>query len=408
MHPRWSPDGTEIAYDGTRFGTSSGIDLYVVQPGQPARQLTSAVGWERQPAWSPDGKQIAYTSYPNGVADIFVMNADGSHPRNVTDKANTDEYEPSWSPSGIAFRSNGGGRDEIYVMNPNGTNVRMLTSSIQDGDPNWSRDGRYLLFDSGRDATSEIGVYQNDQYRSLTHGNWFDTDPSWSPDGRRIAFSRSKIVGRNDLYIVDAASGKTRRLTHSRGMDWAPAWSPNGKQIAFVRYEGFGAQIWLSNANGTHQHALTSSGSWNTHPSWSPDSRRIVYSGRRNGNYNLFVINTRTARQQQITHDRSLNLSPAWSPDGSLIAYVSPADQALDDIWVIHPDGTGKHVITHGDADSESPTWAPDGSTILYSKVDFLGGEGTLWTTNPDGSNETTATRDLTWSTASPSWQPLH
>ena len=71
-HPRWSPDGTKIVYDGTRYGTTTGLDIYVVNPdGSGRRQLTLGAGWERQPAWSPDGKQIAYTGYPTYHTDIY-------------------------------------------------------------------------------------------------------------------------------------------------------------------------------------------------------------------------------------------------------------------------------------------------------------------------------------------------
>jgi Tol biopolymer transport system component len=408
LHPRWSPDGTRIAYDGTRYGTTSGLDLYLVNPdGSGRRQLTSAAGWERQPAWSPDGKQIAYTSYPNSRADIFVINADGSHPRDITLSTNTDEYEPAWSTTGIAFRSNRGGRDAIYLVQPTGTRVTRLTDSIQDGDPNWSRDGRRFVFASGRDATSEIGLSNYDhEYRALTHGKWFDTDPAWSPDGTRIAFSRSRTLGHNDLYIVDATSGATRRLTTLPGMSWQPTWSPDGRQVAFVHFEGFGAQVWVVNANGQKPHALTRNGSWNIHPSWSPDGGSIVYASRQSGVDGLTILNLRTHTRRTLIHDRFGASAPAWSPDGRLIAYQSLGGTSLANVFVISPDGTGRRQLTNNNANNEAPAWSPDAKSILYVVDDPFSGDVTLHVNGVDGMSSYQVTV-LDWSALAPSWQPL-
>jgi TolB protein len=75
--------------------------------------------WHDRPAWSPDGRRLAFDGYPKG---IYLMNADGSGQRRVTDKASES---PAWSPDGrrIGFESNG----EIYVINADGSKLRNLT-----------------------------------------------------------------------------------------------------------------------------------------------------------------------------------------------------------------------------------------------------------------------------------------
>ncbi|MFC1574363.1 TolB family protein, partial [Candidatus Latescibacterota bacterium] len=92
------------------------------------------------PCWSPDGKKIAYDSVIDGVADICVMNADGSDVVNLT-QDNFKDFEPVWSPDGkeIAFATLRDGNREIYVMNSDGTNLRSVSNhTMLDDYPAWS------------------------------------------------------------------------------------------------------------------------------------------------------------------------------------------------------------------------------------------------------------------------------
>ena len=73
-----------------------------------------------------------------GTADIFVMNADGTGARDLTNSRSVDDYQPAWSPAGIAFRSTRGGVDAIYKMRPDGSHVTRLTQSTGgETDPGW-------------------------------------------------------------------------------------------------------------------------------------------------------------------------------------------------------------------------------------------------------------------------------
>ena len=139
--PDWSPDGREIAF-------RRDVDIHVLDliTGQ-TRRLTDAPPLNQMPAWSPSGRKLAFMSMRDGYISVFVMNADGSGPTNMTPKnagdADSDwvSRAPSWSSTGrqIYFMSSRPSTNldlEIFVMNSDGTHPTRLTSTIGvDGSP---------------------------------------------------------------------------------------------------------------------------------------------------------------------------------------------------------------------------------------------------------------------------------
>jgi Tol biopolymer transport system component len=164
--PAWSPAGDEIAWN-TAAHTTVGFDLGLVRPDGSDRREVRANVWVEYPAWSPDGSQIAFMSQiadEGDQYDIFVMNADGSNVRRLTNNRAIDGW-PTWSPDGstIAFTST---RDDcrvasgpgcpstgdigpyhtLYTMAADGSEQhRVSTLFAQLAD--WSPDGRYLVFE---------------------------------------------------------------------------------------------------------------------------------------------------------------------------------------------------------------------------------------------------------------------
>jgi len=119
--------GGVIAFSSNRDGNS---EIYVMNAdGSDPRRLTDNSADDWSPAWSPDGMQIAFTSARDGNYEIYVMDADGSNQRRLSDSDDFD-WGPDWSPDStqIAFTSNRDGRDEIYVMNSDGTDLQRLTN----------------------------------------------------------------------------------------------------------------------------------------------------------------------------------------------------------------------------------------------------------------------------------------
>jgi Tol biopolymer transport system component len=403
LWPRFSPDGTRIAFAENVGG--NGFDIMTIgADGSNPTRVTTGQYWEVEPTWSPDGKQIAYSE--SSSEDIFIVNAGGSSPRDVTNSPRSDDEEPVWTSRGLYFRGTPSGTEQLEFIRPDGTGLRRITTGVyENSDPDASRDGSRLVFVSGRNARTEVTV-QSPAFRALTHGP-IDSDPSWSHDHRQLAFAHFRGAGSQDIYVERADGSHLRNLTRGRGVNWAPAWSPDGKRIAFVRFESFGSQIWVMKSDGTGQRALTTLGDLNDHPSWSPDGRSIVFSGRRNGNYDLYILDVRTGTDLRLTRTPRAELQPAWSPDGALIAFTAtaPGNTSYNGIYVISPRGGAARVLTTGlgTNSNSAPTWSPDGSTIIFESEVFLGHDTDLWTVPRNGGTAARYT-SFEWNERTPSW----
>jgi TolB protein len=175
------------------------------------------------PAWSPDGAKIAWTrSLPGWLADVFVMNADGSGQTRLTNIGAAGA--PSWSPDGakIAFRTTrDGGSSEIYTMNADGTGQVNITNTAETKE--WA--------------------------------------PAWTP-ANKIVFVRNY-----QIYTMNPDGSSPTQVVDDGGINNFPTWSPTTGQIAYNDHDD--GEVARINANGTGHTTLTSVGN-NLSPSWGP------------------------------------------------------------------------------------------------------------------------------------------
>jgi Tol biopolymer transport system component len=278
----------KIAFASIPFDFSGPDDIYTISPdGRHVANVTnSPTTAEFYPKWSPDGRKIAFMSdgvspsNPDGSAEVFVMNADGSRTRQVTSNDHRDAH-PAWSPDGkrIVFEREVGDFDsDLFTIRPDGTGERQLTYSpgIPDQQAAWSPDGREIAFSHGGDAGSGRGdIYSirpdGTHMQPLTLTDTDEEYPAWSPDGREIAFTSDRAARDRqfDVYAIRRNGSHPTRLTTAEC--GAPAYSPNGRKLACGSGRSGDSEIWTMRADGSRPSNLTQNPK--THdgfPDWQP------------------------------------------------------------------------------------------------------------------------------------------
>lgn len=225
------------------------------------------------PAWSPDGKLIAFNAREAGREEIFVMDADGSNVRQLTENAGNNYY-PSWSPDSkqIAFASNRNGSFQVFVMQADGANVRPLTDGTKRAEkPAWSNDGSEIAIMLVEGNNAEVYAVRADasSMRRLTNHPANDFNPAWSPDDKRIAFNSSR-AGDHEIFVMDWDGSNVRQLTNATGWSEKPAWSPDGTKIAFYSNRDGDADIYVMDADGENVTRLTTAKGFDAQPAWEP------------------------------------------------------------------------------------------------------------------------------------------
>ena len=261
---------------------------------------------------------IAFESERDGNREIYVVNYDGTNPRNLTNNPAWDT-DASWSPDGrkIAFSSDRDGNREIYLMNFDGTGqVRLTNNPAEDRDSRWSPDGTKIAFASDRDGNFEIYLMNADgsDQRNLTNNPSLDREPAWSPDGRKIAFWSDRDMFNQDIYVMNSDGTNLTRLTTDPGIDYGPSWSPDGNKIAFVTRRDGNSEIYLMNSDGTNQVNLTNNPAQDDQASWSADGAKIAFRSNRDVNDEVYLMNPDGTNPQNLTHNPAWDGRPCWAP----------------------------------------------------------------------------------------------
>jgi dipeptidyl aminopeptidase/acylaminoacyl peptidase len=272
--PRWSPDGTKLAFVSDRSGSKQ-IWLIDVQGGEPW-QLTKHAADVFEPAWSPDGKRLAFVANgPTNRLESLVLDEKDDRKRIVRVR----EYR---------HRADGRGyfgtlRHHIWIVDvDSGATVQLTDGPADDGGPTWSPDGESIAFVSDRSPERDwhwggesihVVNVATFQVRRLTIENGRAAHPSWSPDGRRIAYpgsthsdEASEINTR--LWVVDTATGEARSISDDLDQSVGqrpsgyltpspPVWTADGQVLLYLIGDGPSTHVWCVDVADGRRTQLT-------------------------------------------------------------------------------------------------------------------------------------------------------
>ncbi len=246
----------------------------------------------------------------------------------------------------------------------------------------WSPDGTELIYSmQGTLWRQHIG---SDTAVQLTSGPVYDYQPDWSPDGRTVVFARYAHDA-IELQLLDLASGRVTPLTANRAVNLDPRWSPDGSRIAFVSsiYNGRWHVFVLSPDGAKDPLRLTEDNDsrlpryyyskWDHYisPTWSPDGKEIILVSNRghiHGTGGFWRMEARPgAPLRELRYEETTwKARPDWSPDGTRVIYSSYLGRQWNQLWLMTREGGDPFPLTYGDFDATAPRWSRDGKQIAY------------------------------------------
>jgi len=363
---RLSPDGKQAAYvlttvDQKKNRRVSSIWVVATDANSAPRKLTA--DGANAPRWSPDGTRLAFlASRGGGEGDpnprqIFILRLDGGEGQPLTHLKNgVMSYQ--WSPDSkriVAVSRIGPGDAGTRK-----SDVRHYTHiSYKFNDTGW--------FDDRRSHLWIVDAATGDD-RALTSGDdWNDTDPQWSPDSTRIAFVSDRTGkelenGLNkDVWVISAEGGPLTKISDHEFADTEPRWSPDGSKIAFAgqtQRRQF-PRLYVAPATGGVASTLVVE-NLDLIPGgleWAAPTELRFETGLR-GTSQVFRVDMAARKFAPVTQgERSVHGYDVNAKAG-LMSYLANDFKHLDDLYVSSLDGAGERQLTHL-------------NTKLWSELDF-------------------------------------
>lgn len=430
-----SPDGTKLAYVSTRGGARTANIWVLDLKSRQARNLTgdgrtevpALMSGHFRPAWSADSQWIAFSSdrgekwagAESGAGaghshptSLYVMRADGTGLRRVTNKPGTAYGAPKFSADGrklvaytlpvretFAARMHGAGiaalnstSQIVEIDVASGEETPVTTGAGLKTNPQYLPDGRigYLIKSAGRGGPQPGVVYPDG-----SRGPAGDVrSPSWSPDGKSVVYYRIDVANRAQntrLYSWD----KDREYRYT---DVFPAVCPKNNRLALTDLDfPFGnptASVSVMNIDGTQRvKVFQRQDGASMMPTWSPDCEWVAFGvgtffgGRGFGPANVFMVKADGSENRQVTQSTINAGFPAWHPDGRTLIYRvwssqdSPESRGLRALELAT--NASRVLTTEWD---NFPFIAPSGDRVVFTRrmpdADFE-----VFTMNVDGSD---------------------
>jgi tricorn protease len=392
--PRFSPDGSRVAYSASYDGN---VDVYVMPTtGGEAVRLTHHPMPDRVVGWTPDGKSVLFASGRESgrqrYSQFYTVALTGGLPAKLpVPYGEFGTYSPDgrqfvYMPMAQDFRNwkryRGGWSPDLWLFDLQTKAAKNITSNpANDAQPMWHGDTVYFLSDRGADERNNIWAYdvKAGASRQVTKFTDFDiTFPSMGAGA--IVFQAG---GR--LYALDVASGQQREVPVRVFTDeatlrpravkaddliqWASV-SPTGKRAVFA---GRGDVFTAPAEFGPVVNASRSSGVAERYPRWSPDGKWLAYWSDRSGEYELMVrAADGTGEERKVTSmGAGFRYAPHWSPDSKKVAFIDQAMRIhvadVESGKVVQADESPEWM-NHGGLENFDFAWSPDSRWLSYSR----------------------------------------
>lgn len=397
-----SPDGQTIVFD--LLG-----DLYTVPiGGGTATRLTSGLPHDMAPRFSPDGKRVVFVSDRSGDDNLWLMNADGTDPVQLTKGIGSTYLSPDWTPDGqyiVVSRSAPlSGLEKLWLFHVRGGTGLPLVEGpggLKMMGPAMGPDERYVWYAQRFGAWQynailpqyQVGVYDRETGTMTTmtsrYGSAFR--PAVSPDGKWLAYG-TRHDAETGLRLRELATGEERWLAYPiqrddqesiANMDVLPGYSftPDSKAVVI----SYGGEIWRVSLDGAAatKVPITVNAEVAVGPSVkfdypiedtptftvkqirdavpSPDGKRVAFTALDR----IYVADLPSGAPRRLTNQTSGEYMPTWSPDGQYIAFVSWDDNQGHIMRARSTGGAAAQRLTRVSAYYQQPAWSPDGRRIV-------------------------------------------
>jgi len=279
-------------------------------------------------------------------------------------------------------------RSTIQILDLESKSVRPVhvESGVAEA-PNWSRDGKFLLFNFAGDLfrlpldpspgkPERLQLAPGGPYRC-------NNDHDLSRDGKLLAFSASTQEHRqSQIYVAKADGTEVRQLTFGPGASYFHGWSPDSKWLAFVGQRNGKFELFRVPATGGPEERLTSAGAYDDGPEYSPDGKWIYFNSDRGGGWNVWRMPANGAGEgdreaEQVTRDEWEDWFPHFSPDGRTVVFLSfpPGTRGHNDrmpgvVLRVLRQGAKSPEIVHrffgGQGSINVNSWAPDSKRFAF------------------------------------------
>jgi imidazolonepropionase-like amidohydrolase/Tol biopolymer transport system component len=423
-----SPDGQTIVFD--MLG-----DIYTIPvSGGKAKAIQTGIAFEVQPRFSPDGKHISYTSDAGGGDNIWVMDADGSNPKQITKENFRLLNNAVWMPDGnylIARKHFTSGRSlgagELWQYHITGGSGLQLTERKNDqqdlGEPFVSSDAKYLYysedmypggnFQYNKDPNSQIYVikryeFETGKTETITGGPGGAARPTLSPDGKTLAFVK-RVREKTVLYIHNLETGEERPIYDALNKDQQEAWAifgvypnfnwmPNNEDVVIwsagkfqkinvkslaVTNIPFEADVKIDLAQTVKTNTPIARNTFNIKvirdAITTNDGKMLIF----NALGKLYKKALPDGIPVRLTSGTDFEFEPSLSPGGNEIVYVSWNDLEKGAIFKMNLNGGTPQKLTTTKGIYRTPSYSNSGTNIVFRKERGNSDQGNSFTKNP-------------------------